>query len=69
MSTQILFSKEDPLGTESSVQRLFWHTDYIKNRCRGPNNTWGSNNDIDKAKFILAERRTGKFLIFIFIKQ
>lgn len=30
MSIQILFSKEDPLGTESSVQRLFWHTDYIK---------------------------------------
>lgn len=50
MSIQILFSKEDPLGTESSVQRLFWHTDYIKNRCRGSNNTWGSNNDIDKAK-------------------
>lgn len=50
MSSQILFSKEDPLGTDSSVQRLFWHMDYAKNRCRNPNNTWGSNEDIDKAK-------------------
>lgn len=49
MSSQIYFSIDDPLGVQANNTKLYDQIGYIKNR-EAKHITWGSNDDIDKAR-------------------
>ena len=51
MGVQILFSKKDPSGGKSNLNKNFWRHDYKMNH-QFERSRWGTNSDITNAKIL-----------------